>query len=360
MHDINSYTIVYIIPVDSAMNLKNIFNKDSFKIRKSRIRVGRIFLVLGMISGLISTLSSLYLGMYEMAMGGLATLIISPAILWLSYRPKLEYLPIIFSVLVTLGFSVGNASTELYHAEALIWLGVVPLMYFYLTNRMIGSILSAVTFFMYLFGYLFFEQISGKIPMPMGSMGQGIAVYFYSIFLSWLFDSEWIGIEKNLVQDSDHDYLTAIFNRRAVVRHLENQIANSYRKNDYFSVILFDIDNFKKINDTYGHEIGDSVLREMTDTVSDNIRTDDVFGRWGGEEFIIICKNEDDGKVLAEKLCRDLTSHTFKHIKHLTASFGVAKYRKKETVSELIDRADGFLYEAKRNKGCVICESSKN
>ncbi|MDH5655064.1 MAG: GGDEF domain-containing protein [Spirochaetia bacterium] len=340
------------------MNLKKFINKDSYKIRKSRIRVGRIFLVLGMISGMISTLSSLYLGMYEMAMAGTATFIISPAILWLSYRPKLEYLPIIFSVLVTLGFSAGNACTELYHAEALIWLGVVPLMYFYLTNRFIGSILSAFTFFLYLFGYLFFEQLTGTAPMPAGSMGQGMAVYFYSIFLSWLFESEWTGIERNLVQDSDHDYLTGIFNRRAIVRQLENQIANSFRRNDSFSIILFDIDNFKNINDTYGHEIGDSVLKEMTVTVAENIRAEDVFGRWGGEEFVILCKSEEDGKILAEKICRDLSSHSFRHIKNLSASFGVAKYRKQETVSEIIDRADGFLYDAKKKKGCVRSEDT--
>jgi len=182
-----------------------------------------------------------------------------------------------------------------------------------------------------------------------------MSVFLYSTLLAWLYESEWIGKYGRLKMDSDRDFLTGIYNRRAIVRHIEMSISNHRRIDSPLSVLLFDLDNFKSVNDTYGHEVGDEVLKELVETVKSNIRRDDVFGRWGGEEFIVVCNQTlDECKLFAEKLCINIAKHEFKHIEHLSASFGAVQYRDGESAGELISRADSYLYDAKKTKNCVV------
>ncbi|MDH5182745.1 MAG: GGDEF domain-containing protein [Gammaproteobacteria bacterium] len=328
-----------------------------FVIQASRIRVARLFLLFGMIIGSVATLSSLYLGMTGEAIGGIVSILVTPVILWLSTKPRFKYLPNIAAIIITLSFSLGSAFMVLHQSEGLVWLGVVPIMYFYLTNRFIGLVLSLLTIAAYIISFVFYESIHGIAPVNIGVLGQAIAVYLYATLLSWLYETEWTGIQTKLRELSDRDYLTGIMNRRAVMRSIEASISNYERKKTPFSLILFDIDNFKKINDSHGHEVGDHVLKEMVSIIESNIRCSDIFGRWGGEEFIIICNSQiDKCYQLAEKLCAELSVTDFKYIKHLSASFGVAQYRGNESISEMIDRADGHLYDAKKTKNCVMCE----
>lgn len=156
------------------------------------------------------------------------------------------------------------------------------------------------------------------------------------------------------------DKLTSIYNRR----FLDNFLIKKFKymaKNDAndFTIIFVDIDNFKQINDKYGHLLGDRILIEFAQTLEKNIRANDIVGRWGGEEFIIILDRTtiDQSIVIAEKLRKIISEKIFERIGHLTASFGIADYKNKDTISSLIQRADYSLYKAKeegRNKICFI------
>lgn len=163
-------------------------------------------------------------------------------------------------------------------------------------------------------------------------------------------------LNKKLELLSITDRLTGLFNRIKIDSTFQEQIAHSQRSRKFFSVILLDIDHFKSVNDTYGHQTGDIVLTEVAHILQNNTRKTDIVGRWGGEEFIIICPNTNSKQAisLAESLRRFLQAHEFPITKSQTASFGVATYQKEDQSKDIVGRADTALYLAK-NKGrnCV-------
>ena len=162
-------------------------------------------------------------------------------------------------------------------------------------------------------------------------------------------------VSKKFIDKYEHlatkDKLTNIFNRIKIDDLLKEQIEISKRYNRNLSIIFFDIDHFKRVNDTYGHKTGDYVLKEIANLVSSNIRKSDFFGRWGGEEFLIILPETslEEAYNVAEKLRKIIENHSFKDVGQITCSFGVVDYKKDETVTELIERVDKLLYKAKEN-----------
>jgi diguanylate cyclase (GGDEF)-like protein len=129
------------------------------------------------------------------------------------------------------------------------------------------------------------------------------------------------------------------------------------------SFLFFDIDHFKKINDTYGHDVGDMVLKEFAQTVKNSLRVGDIFARWGGEEFVVILlgSNEVDSKLKADEIRKKVESMVFDDPKELkvTVSVGVAEFNDGITFENLIKNADNALYKAKetgRNKVVVFSE----
>ena len=154
------------------------------------------------------------------------------------------------------------------------------------------------------------------------------------------------------------DPLTHILNRRRFLEMLNAEIDRSRRYSRPFSLALFDLDHFKQVNDRFGHNVGDTVLKEVARLVCLNLRQTDIFTRWGGEEFIIVSPetNLDGMKTLADKLRRAIENHQPSNAPGVTASFGVTQYTDREDVEKLINRADEALYHAKdsgRNRVCV-------
>jgi len=148
-----------------------------------------------------------------------------------------------------------------------------------------------------------------------------------------------------------NDQLTEVSNRHHLTAVLEKEYERKTRYNSTFSFIIFDIDHFKSINDNYGHNTGDEILKEMSDLIKKNIRQNDYFGRWGGEEFVIIAAEIDLNSAyqLAEKLRKEIEENNFIENENITASFGVAEIGTAENIDDLIKRADDALYRAKRN-----------
>jgi len=146
------------------------------------------------------------------------------------------------------------------------------------------------------------------------------------------------------------DHLTGAYNRIKLDEMLASEINGSGKKRIILAVLICDIDYFKCVNDKFGHPFGDKILKEMVEVMHQNIRESDICGRWGGEEFMIICPNTplDGGIHLAEKLRRAVEDYSRQLPQPVTISFGVTTFCPGDTVETLIKRADDALYLAKK------------
>lgn len=149
--------------------------------------------------------------------------------------------------------------------------------------------------------------------------------------------------------DAHTDYLTQLHNRKIFEELLDKEILRSLRYNTVFSLILVDIDFFKSVNDTYGHDVGDIVLQEFAQILKHTVRESDIVARWGGEEFIILCPQTslEGSALLAENIREKIATHTFSVVGNITASFGVVDYYKDHDATMLFKEVDNALYSSK-------------
>lgn len=148
-----------------------------------------------------------------------------------------------------------------------------------------------------------------------------------------------------------YDPLTKVYNRAQVESTIKKEIAKFQRLKQDSSIIFIDLDNFKRINDTYGHNVGDSVLVQLCRVTENTLRPFDMIARWGGEEFIVILPNTNfqNAHLVATRLCQLIANTAFDKVEKVTASFGVATYQADEPWNIWIDRADSAMYLAKKN-----------
>ncbi|MDD4855393.1 MAG: diguanylate cyclase [Sulfuricurvum sp.] len=155
--------------------------------------------------------------------------------------------------------------------------------------------------------------------------------------------------EQGLLKLATTDSLTGIGNRRLFEKIFQSHQSLENRYDVSLFLLMFDIDDFKKINDTFGHNIGDSVLKQLTALVSKSIRKSDIFVRWGGEEFVILLRHSDPARVIdiAEQIRKRIDAYSFETIIHVTCSFGLTPIKPHESIEEATLRADLALYRAK-------------
>lgn len=148
---------------------------------------------------------------------------------------------------------------------------------------------------------------------------------------------------------AEKDVLTGVANRLKLDEALQIEIDRANRTRVPFSLIMFDIDFFKEVNDRHGHLIGDRVLKQLADLINRRLRRTDVFGRWGGEEFIVVCPNteEKDAVQLAKDFHAQVLAHTFEEVGELHCSFGVAQYPLDTDFLLIMEHVDKALYRAK-------------
>ena len=157
-------------------------------------------------------------------------------------------------------------------------------------------------------------------------------------------------VEEELRALSITDSLTGIHNRRYFQDRLKAEMIRVKRASGALSVIMFDIDHFKRINDQHGHAVGDEVLKELCRRISQRLRRTDVFCRLGGEEFVVLCPNTDGSQAfsVALELWQALRNEPMEDVGIVTASFGIASWRVEEGVDGLLLRADSGVYAAKQ------------
>ena len=158
-------------------------------------------------------------------------------------------------------------------------------------------------------------------------------------------------MNRELKDMSETDQLTEIYNRRVVLEKIEEYAELSKRYQTPFSLAMVDIDHFKAINDNFGHNVGDVVLRQLADHVKSRLRSTDIFGRWGGEEFIILVPNDagDGAYMLVESLRKHTEEFAFATVGKVTFSAGISVYKEGDSDIDLIKKADDALYKAKKS-----------
>jgi diguanylate cyclase (GGDEF)-like protein len=150
---------------------------------------------------------------------------------------------------------------------------------------------------------------------------------------------------------SRYDGLTSLLNHAAIMEIIQTEIDNSKNTGECLSLLMMDIDNFKQVNDTYGHLVGDDVLFSLGKILKSNLRGGDIAGRYCGEEFAVLATNTAQNQAfhMAENLRKRIEKYDFPVVKHVTVSIGCTTYLPPEDIKEFIQRADFALYDAKHS-----------
>lgn len=202
-----------------------------------------------------------------------------------------------------------------------------------------------------------------------------LLIFFLCVFLSLLLyafyeknayqrrreilENEYEKLNENALKMAFVDKLTGVATRMKLSQSLHDLIETSKRFEYPFSLIMFDIDNFKIINDTYGHDYGDYVLKEIAQEAKNQLRASDIIVRWGGEEFIVLLPmtNQDQACHIAQKIRIGIEQKKFSKSKQVTCSFGLVEYCGELGEEEIVKKADILLYQAKKSgKNCIKYE----
>jgi diguanylate cyclase (GGDEF)-like protein len=177
------------------------------------------------------------------------------------------------------------------------------------------------------------------------------SIFLLLILVSFYWNYHLRKLNKKLVEISQTDVLTNLYNRTKLDQQFHIELRRAYRYNRPFSVIMLDIDHFKKINDEFGHLIGDKVLIDFAKLLKKCIRHCDIIGRWGGEEFLVLCSETElkDAIFVAERIRKAVKEHQFSSDHQHTISADVASFVRDDTEDSLLQRADAALYKAKNN-----------
>ena len=234
---------------------------------------------------------------------------------------------------------------------------IIALAIGYMVMRTRSTIIALGGTFLIVFGYIIFAYFLMKyfslwisIILPVTAI---LTVFVVAYIVKYLLKS----------RDFEHQYklattdgLTELYNHRFFQEQMLMQVENCKRYNSQFSLLLIDIDFFKKFNDTYGHQAGDAVLKQVAQALKKNVRSTDIVCRYGGEEMTIILSNteKDEAIITAQKICQAVAKRPFKlsadEESHVTISLGVSTYPQDGTTpAQLIEHSDKGLYLAKEN-----------
>ncbi len=243
------------------------------------------------------------------------------------------------------------------HIMGVIWSPVLPLLYMYLANLRWGIIFSAAYWLFELTAYWLVPFYLNVERYPLMQWVMINLVYLIAFVLAFLYELLNNQQAKLLRALAEVDQLTQLLNRHGFIRALQRESRRSVRHGSPLSLIIFDLDNFKTVNDGHGHNTGDRLLREIAGALVEWLRESDIAGRWGGEEFVVLLPETrlGDAAEVAQKLCNRLAVQAFIEVGHVTASFGVTHYRDRESIEAFIERADQLMYRAKAmDKNCVV------
>lgn len=234
---------------------------------------------------------------------------------------------------------------------SLLWASILPPIAFFLLGRTGGTWISGLVF-LYFSGYLY--QLLGQgitANLTLGALFNFVEVATAQIFLFRFYERSRQEAYEHLQRTSITDPLTGVFNRLYLDNTLKRELALASRNKQPVSVLLLDVDHFKRINDEHGHLVGDLVLVALCRILETATRESDSVGRWGGEEFLVICPNtsEAQAKALGERIIENVREKAINGGIHVTVSIGVATFSQadEKSVERLLQAADNNMYKAK-------------
>lgn len=252
-----------------------------------------------------------------------------------------------------------------YHQTGPLWMYIVPPVAFFFGGlrrglmTITGFVAIVVVFLFYpedaLLSVTYTYEFKTRLLYSFLTVTSLFAFYEYSRQESYKEIQE---LSQKFERQARQDSLTNLPNRRGMAKHLEYEFNRSQRSKQDMSVLLCDVDHFKKVNDTYGHDSGDQILIIIADIFQHSLRKQDIVARWGGEEFLFMLPetHAQEAYILAEKIRNKINEHSFvvndKTIK-VTVSIGISPVNDDTSIEQAINLADHFLYQAKahgRNK----------
>lgn len=286
---------------------------------------------------------------------GLGFLLTLGLITYFHHSKKLERsstLTIISFALLTIAYT----SVTQHHFHAFYWLIIFPTIAILLKGTRSGLIYSGI-YYTYFFSFII-SQTAHWQPDPFTWMstvniaGATLSLLALIVYSEYSRHKTQLALEaknKQLEKLSITDQLTGLNNRIKLDTSLEQQLALAKRYQSSYAIILIDLDQFKQVNDKFGHLLGDQVLMALSKLLSSLIRETDILGRWGGEEFMIICPETTaaESLVLAEKIRLAVVTHDFPIPVPQTISIGISEYYEGAESKDIIRQADDALYLAK-------------
>lgn len=254
------------------------------------------------------------------------------------------FLVVHYQMLVIINRSTIFAQQAMSFFLLVVILFMVPIRWIYNLLLSVGATLSFFLCFYLFFGEEpLYQYIRYLVYFSLGIFSSSYVSYNLHLHRRMQYMRE-----NHLEVLSCTDPLTKAYNRQYLDEMLAHWMWKAEAGGD-FSLIMFDLDDFKRLNDTYGHDVGDVVLVEISQLAKDHLRERDVFARWGGEEFMIILPDigSEIAVIIAQRLCDEVELH-FREQYKMTASFGVTGYQQGDTAESLLQRVDAKLYEAKR------------
>jgi two-component system cell cycle response regulator len=267
---------------------------------------------------------------------------------------NLIYIITLYQAIMAISYLLTLKQYDLLNYFSVLGLMIITLAIYLLPNKiMLSQIITIV------FSILFFLYPSQKIEGLKAHEFYRIIAYQTILLIYCNINYCWTEINKRkefvanreIFDLSVKDPLTGIYNRKKFDEEMDKWIGFSEGYGNSFSLILFDIDDFKGINDNYGHIVGDSVIKNIVATTTKSIRDTDVFARWGGDEFVLLLPNTDiqQAEEIAERMRKYIRNNLYDSVENITCSFGVATYEKNDTTQSLLRKADDLLLKAKTN-----------
>lgn len=310
-----------------------------------------ILLIMIAYFGIIGTLNITLFDAPEIAFFDYLGLTLAVSILWFVNKGgnfKVASWAVIIAIATILLAFVHLAEGRNY---SLMWVTILPPFAFFLLGRRDGSWVSAIilgycSWYMY---QLINQQVTANLSL--GALFNFIEVATAQVFLFRFYENSRQEAYDQLQKTAITDPLTKVFNRLHLDNTLSAVISQANRANQPVSVLLLDVDHFKDVNDKYGHLIGDKVLIKLCDVLRDTIRETDSLGRWGGEEFLVICPNTNQQQAmqLGQRIIENVRAEAIENNIHITVSIGTATYTNNgtDTIDQLLLSADENLYRAK-------------
>ena len=266
-------------------------------------------------------------------------------------------------ILLIISFTIAFALTQADYANNdLLWSVIVPVNAFYLLKKKDAFMISGL-FFLYLVYHIMSISVAGVTMIVQVNV---IGSYSIVVMVSYLHKrsrDKSIKLNEKLINSlnklSSTDKLTNLYNRFKIDNIMEHELQRARRYHTALSLAIIDIDHFKYVNDTHGHQAGDTVLKEFSNLLLLHTRKSDHLGRWGGEEFLLLLPNTNlEDAVQMSKYLKDVVQKTkFSFEFSNTCSIGVATFHDGDTVSKFIEKADKALYEAKSSgRNLVVSE----